>query len=81
MCSGLAVAGMTQVTAGSAIMYLRKSCAQLVQSNSAAHSGKARPRTRLNMLPVSKGWLTIVATRRAAATGSSRVSASRLASE
>ena len=33
----LPVPGMTQVTAGCAIMYLRKNCAQLVQSKSAAH--------------------------------------------
>ena len=81
MCSGLPVAGMTQVTAGSARMYFRNSCAQLVQSNSAAHSGTGFPRTRRNMPPVSKGWLTIVATWRAAAVGNSRVSASRVANE
>ena len=69
------------VTAGSARMYLRNSCAQLLQSNSAVHSGTGLPRTRRNMSPVSKGWLTIVATPREAATGNSLVSASRVASE
>ena len=43
ICSGFPVAGIAQVTAGSAIRYLRKSCAQLAQWNSAAHSGQTPP--------------------------------------
>src|SRR6185312_16546266 len=39
MCSGLLVPGMTAVTVGLASRYLRKNCAQLLQSNSAAQSG------------------------------------------
>ena len=59
MCSGLAVPGITQVTAGWPRMYLRKNWLQLAQSSSEAHSGRALPRTWPNREPLSNGRLTI----------------------
>ena len=40
-------------------MYLRKNCAQLVQSNSAAHAGNSRPLTLAKSSPCANGRLTL----------------------
>ena len=55
MCSGLFVAGITQVTAGSASIYLRNNCAQLAQSNSRVQSGKACPQNPAEQIALLKG--------------------------
>ena len=60
---------------------LRKNWLQLAQSTSAAHSGRALPRTWPKSAPLSKGWLTMTATPRSAQSGSRRASAARLAIE
>src|SRR5262249_46771271 len=50
-CWGRLVPGMTHVTDGSARIHLRKNCAQLSQSNSAAHGGTPWARTRWKSPP------------------------------
>jgi tetratricopeptide (TPR) repeat protein len=81
MCSGLAVPGITQVTAGWPRMYLRKNWLQLAQSSSEAHSGSALPFTWPNREPLPNGRLTRTATPRSAHSGKRRASAARLAIE
>ena len=50
-CSGFAVAGITQVTAGCETMNFRKSCAH-DDANGAAHSGRRLPRVDESSDPV-----------------------------
>jgi two-component system cell cycle response regulator CtrA len=80
-CCGLAVPGMTQVTAGWPIRYFSIICAQLAQSISAAQPGSGLPFARANMFPESKGWFAITATPRLSATGSRRRSTARVLRE
>src|SRR5437870_2222581 len=57
--SALAMPGTAQVTAGCETRYFRKNWAQVLQSNSAAHSGSFFPCTALNKRPRPKGKLII----------------------
>ena len=75
--SGLAVAGITHVTAAWPRMYFRTNWLQVAQSNSDTHAGSALPRTRLKSEPLSNGRLMMTATPLSAASGSSLVSAAR----
>jgi hypothetical protein len=58
-------------------MNLRKNCAQLSQSISAANEGNALPFTRWNTRPSSNGRITSTAVPFFCAAGSSRFSAPR----
>ena len=79
MWSTREVAGMAQVTAGCDTTNLRKNCAQLAQSISAAHPGSGLPATTRNRSPPSNGRLITTARPRSAASGRRSRSASRSA--
>src|SRR4029453_5319873 len=64
MCCGRLVPGIAHVTAGGARIHFRKQRAQLSQSSSAAHAGKACERTRWKRPPSAKGRLARTATPR-----------------
>jgi hypothetical protein len=78
--SGRSVPGMMTVTAGLASRNLRKNCAQLVQSMSAAKGGSGRPLAREKRRPRPNGRFTITAMPRSRAAGRMRSSALRLSS-
>src|SRR5262249_37991492 len=80
-CAARDVPGIAQVTAGCESIHLRKNCAQLEHSISAAHGGSSLPLTRRNSAPSANGRLTITATPSSAHAGSSRSAASGSASE
>src|SRR5918993_520507 len=50
MCAGFVVPTRATVTAGWLMTYLRKNCAHVFASNSAAHSGRGRVPTRAKRL-------------------------------
>ena len=56
-CPGSSVPGIGQVTAGWEMRYFRANCAQEVQSNSDAHSGRILSATVPKMLPRRKRYL------------------------
>ena len=74
MCSGLLVAGITQVTSGSASMYLRNNCAQLVRSISRARPGRLARVCGGTARPARTAGLMMTAIPCAAAVGSNSVS-------
>jgi hypothetical protein len=82
MCPAFPVPGMAAVTAGWATIHLRKNCPQLSMPSSLfAQSGSALPRTWRNSAPSANGRLISTATFLSRASGRSRFSASRSASD